>query len=96
MAEQEQKDPRETLRDLFVIEQKIDAFCDSFEPADDELAPDMDIRSFNDSALRKYFNAYPKTIGDPLVIYIEDLEVRGFKFKTSSLGDEPVIIVRCK
>lgn len=87
-------DPRQALRDLYVFDSKVDAFCKAFDPATDPMDPRPGIRTFTDADLRRYFNAYPKTCGDPLVIYVDELLAdRGFRFQTSPLGDEPVIVV---
>lgn len=92
--EEQPIDPRQALRDLYVIESKVDAFCSTYDPATDIFDPRPGIRTFTDADLRKYFNAYPKSCGDPLVIYVDELlRSRGFSFQTSPLGDEPVIIV---
>ena len=89
--EQEPKDPREALRN-FVTESKVRAFVETYAPAND--ATDSD-RNFTTADLRKYFDAYAKTIGDPLSIYVDDwlVGVHHFRFVTSPVLDEPVMPV---
>lgn len=93
MDETEEKDPRESLR-AFVIESKITAFAYAYEPCSDEMMAD---EVFTDEKLRKYFNAYPRPTGDPLVLYLDDfLNNLGFRMSHSSLLNEPAIFVRYK
>jgi len=74
----------------FVIPQKVEAFCNSYVPENDEtLAGEV----FTDTKLRKYFQAYPRNVGDPLVWYINELGNKGFTMQTSIMG-EPAIFVR--
>ena len=88
---EEEKDPRESLR-AFVIEAKVSAFAYAYSPADSELDAD---EVFTDEKLRKYFNAYPRTTGDPLVLYIDEhLTPLGFRMSHSEALCEPVIYVR--
>lgn len=90
---EEVQDPLESLR-AFVIESKVYAFAYQYEPCDDEDAAD---EVFTDEKLRKYFNAYPRTTGDPLVLYVDELLTNlGFRMSHSSLLNEPVIFVRIK
>lgn len=77
----------------FVIRQKIDAFCESYVPEETEQDAE---EIFNDSRLRKYFQAYPRNIGDPLIAYINILEREyGFRMHTGISG-EPVIFASHK
>ena len=86
-------DPREALRN-FVVEAKVTAFAYAYEPCQDELDCD---EAFTDAKLRKYFNAYPRPAGDPLVIYVDEhLTPLGFRMTHSSLLGEPAIFVRQK
>ena len=92
--EQEELDPRESLRN-FVIESKIWAFTAKFKPFVDDGSLDcVPDRIFNEQSLRKFFGAYPKTVGDPLVIYLDEyLADEGFRMEVDELGDEPVLKV---
>lgn len=74
----------------FIINQKVNAFNETYINTEEELNAD-DV--FTDSKLRKYFHAYPLSMGDPLVEYINLLEKQGFKMQTSITG-EPAIFVK--
>lgn len=80
-----------TIED-FVSNHKVIAFCKAYMPAD---AEGEGVEVFNDSHLRKYFQAYPRNIGDPLNVYLDRLERNGFWMQTSVQG-EPAIFVRRK
>lgn len=82
---------RITIED-FVSIHKLVAFCDTFIPADAE-GPDVEV--FNDARLRKYFQAYPRNIGDPLITYLDMLGKNGYKMRTSMQG-EPALFVHRK
>lgn len=89
--EQESQDPLESLRS-FVIESKVTAFAYAYEPCNNESEAD---EVFTDEKLRKYFNAYPRTTGDPLVLYVDEfLSNLGFRMSHSSLLNEPAIFVK--
>lgn len=91
--EEEIVDPYESLR-AFVIESKVSAFAYQYEPCSSEDEAD---EAFTDEKLRKYFNAYPRPTGDPLVIYVDELLANlGFRMSHSFLLNEPVILVRIK
>lgn len=96
MSKEEQKelDPRESLRN-FVIESKVRAFTAKFKPFVDDGSLDcVPDRIFNEQSLRKFFGAYPKTVGDPLVIYLDEyLAYEDFNMEVDELGDEPVLKV---
>lgn len=84
-------DPRESLR-AFIIEAKVTAFAYAYKPAFKEEDAD---EVFTDEKLRKYFNAYPRTTGDPLVLYIDEhLLPLGFRMSHSQLLGEPAIFVK--
>lgn len=89
---EDQKEKHEGLSiDDFVIPQKVNAFCEHFLPETNETSAD---EIFTDAKLRKYFQAYPRNIGDPLISYLNLLEIRGgFIMRTSTIG-EPAIFVR--
>ena len=91
--EEEPQDPLESLR-AFVIESKVTAFAYQYEPCTSEEEAD---EVFTDEKLRKYFNAYHRTTGDPLVLYVDEfLANLGFRMSHSSLLNEPAIFVRYK
>ncbi len=77
-----------TLED-FVIPQKVDAFCEAFQPVEQER---LSTQQFDETRLRTFFKAYPCTLGDPLTIYLDRLEQKGFKMRVS-LMNEPAIFV---
>ena len=90
---EEPVDPRESLR-AFVIESKVTAFAYQYEPCTSEEEAD---EVFTDEKLRKYFNAYPRTTGDPLVLYVDEfLANLGFRMSHSALLNEPAIFVHSK
>lgn len=80
-----------TIED-FVSPQKVVAFCNAYIPSDVER-PEGD--TFNEARLRRYFEAYPRSVGDPLVYYLDALQRNGFFMKTSVTG-EPAIFVGYK
>ena len=75
--------------DDFVSTSKVTAFCAAYKPAKCEKDAD-DV--LTDIKLRKYFQAYPRNIGDPMNIYLDLLEEKGFRLQTSISG-EPAIFV---
>ena len=80
-----------TLQD-FVIPSKIQAFCNQYNPQD-HWTEDCDV--FTDYQLRTYFKAVVCPLGDPLSLYLQELEMRGFKMRNDECG-EPVIYCRAK
>lgn len=75
-----------TLQD-FVIPAKIKAFCEEYRPLDDwEEGCDV----FTEYQLRSYFKAVFTQLGDPLVIYTQELEKHDFHMHNDVCG-EPVI-----
>lgn len=80
-----------TLQD-FVIPSKIQAFCKQYQPQD-HWTEDCDV--FTDYQLRTYFKAVVCPLGDPLSLYLQELEMRGFKMRNDECG-EPVIYCRPK
>lgn len=83
--------PEVTLQD-FVIPAKIAAFCERYKPQE-KWTEDCDM--FNDYQLRTYFKAVVCPLGDPLALYLQELELRGFKMRNDESG-EPVIYCRQK
>lgn len=80
-----------TLED-FVIPAKIAAFCRQYEPQD-HWSESCD--TYTDYQLRTYFKAVVCPLGDPLILYIQELEMRGFKMQNDESG-EPVIYCKLK
>lgn len=80
-----------TLQD-FVIPSKIQAFCNQYK-SQDHWTEDCDV--FTDYQLRTYFKAVVCPLGDPLSLYLQELEMRGFKMRNDECG-EPVIYCRAK
>jgi hypothetical protein len=76
----------------FVSQHKVVAFCSTYLPSDVE---GDGVEVFNDARLRKYFQAYPRNIGDPLNWYLDTLQKNGFLMRTSLQG-EPAIFCRRK
>lgn len=76
----------------FVSTHKVVAFCQSYMPCD---AEGDGVEVFNDARLRKYFQAFPRNIGDPLNVYLDMLQRNGYVMRTSIQG-EPAIFCRRK
>lgn len=89
MKEKEENEDKVSIED-FVSRHKVDAFVTSYVPAESESGH---TEVFNDARLRKYFQAFPRNIGDPLNVYLDRLEQKGYKLCTSVQG-EPALIVR--
>lgn len=91
--ELEVQDPMEALR-AFVMVEKVNAFVRAYEPWESELGS-WDVEALDEGALRKLFDAYPKTMGDPLAVYVDEyLTAKGFKMSVSELTGQLVMIVR--
>jgi hypothetical protein len=75
----------------FVSVHKLTAFVNTYLPVDADNLPGVEV--FNEARLRKYFQAFPRTIGDPLNWYLDGLARNKFPMRTSSQG-EPAIFVR--
>lgn len=80
-----------TLQD-FVIPEKIQAFCNQYQPQD-HWTEDCDV--FTDYQLRSYFKAVVCPLGDPLSLYLQELALKGFKMKQDECG-EPVVYVKMR
>lgn len=91
MAKETEEVPKVSIED-FVSTHKVIAFCTTYVPVEVESA---DCEVFNDARLRKYFQAWPRNIGDPLNVYLDMLERNGFRMRTSVQG-EPAIFCRRK
>lgn len=91
--QEEQRDPRESLIP-FITEARVTAFLATYAPA--ASIEDADL-IFNTTDLRKYFDAYPKTCGDPLSLYIDDyLFPGGFRLHTDHVLRDLVLPVKYK
>lgn len=80
-----------TIED-FVSQHKVYAFCHTYQPVDNEQEAD---EVMTDARIRKYFQAFPRNIGDPLNWYLDALSKNGYTLRTSTLG-EPALFVRRK
>lgn len=89
MKEIEEQDVKVSIED-FVSKHKVEAFCLSYIPSESES---LATKVFNDAALRKYFQAFPRNIGDPLNVYLDMLEAKGYRMRTSIHG-EPALFVQ--
>ena len=88
--EEEEKDPRDVLYN-YVSTAKFSAFTKRYKPCDD---PGMADRTFTDSELRKYFNAYRVPAGDPLVLYLDELlGPADYNLVDDGITGEPVLCV---
>lgn len=76
----------------FVSQHKLAAFINAYQPVD---AEGDGVEVFDDSRLRKYFQAFPRNIGDPLNWYLDALARNHYVMRTSIKG-EPAILVRRK
>ena len=69
-------------------------------PCDDGYAPcregDDGYEQFDDARLREVFKAYVCSLGDPLALYVEDLQMAGFQMACSMATGEPCIFARRK
>lgn len=88
----EEGDVQKVTIEDFVSVHKVQAFCRTYQPVDNEQEAD-DVMT--DARIRKYFQAFPRNIGDPLIWYLDTLARNGFQLQTSSLG-EPALFVRRK
>jgi len=91
--EKEPTDPREALLP-FITEARVASFVRTYSPCDNEMDSDETLTTAN---LRKYFDAYVKTCGDPLSIYLDSYLCSpryGFTMQTSALLGEPVMYVK--
>lgn len=77
-----------TLRD-FVVEEKVSAFCKTYKPAERE---NQGTEVFTDDRLRQFFKAYVCGLGDPLKLYLEDLQLAGFTMTVDMASGEPCIL----
>lgn len=73
----------------FVSAHKVEVFANTYAYTSNERDAD---EVFDECRLRSYFQAYPRPLGDPLVIYLELLSARGFKM-INGISGYPVICV---
>ena len=76
----------------FVSAHKLTAFCNSYSPVDADNIPGVEV--FNEARLRKYFQAFPRNIGDPLNWYLDGLARNKFPMRTSSQGEPAIFVIR--
>lgn len=83
-----------SLRD-FIVPAKVTAFVHSYAPCNEG---DPGYEQFDDSRLREVFKAYVCGLGDPLKLYIEDLQMANppFVMTCSMATGEPCIFARKK
>ena len=81
-----------SLRD-FMVPQKVSAFVRTYEPCSEG---DDGYEQFDDGRLREVFKAYVCGLGDPLKLYIEDLQMANFRMEISMATGEPCIFARRK
>lgn len=79
-----------SLRD-FIVPAKVTAFVHGYVPCNEG---DDGYEQFDDSRLREVFKAYVCGLGDPLRLYVEDLQMEGFKMTCSLVTGEPCIFAR--
>jgi hypothetical protein len=79
-----------SLRD-FVVPQKVSAFVRNYEPCSEG---DDGYEQFDDGRLREVFKAYVCGLGDPLKLYIEDLQFANFRMEISMATGEPCIFAK--
>ena len=81
-----------SLRD-FIVPAKVTAFVNGYVPCREG---DDGYEQFDDARLREVFKAYVCSLGDPLALYIEDLQMAGFRMECSMVTGEPCIFARRK
>ena len=79
-----------SLRD-FTVPTKVSAFVHSYAPCNEG---DPGYEQFDDAHLREVFKAYVCSLGDPLKLYVEDLQMAGFRMTCSMITGEPCIFAR--
>lgn len=86
------KDTQESQKNVtiddFIIKQGVKAFISAYQPSSESMATDV----FNISRLRDFFQAWPNSLGDPLIIYIDSLEAAGFSLTASSGGTLAIFV----
>jgi len=81
-----------SLRD-FIVPAKVTAFVNGYVPCREG---DDGYEQFDDARLREVFKAYVCSLGDPLALYIEDLQTAGFQMACSMVTGEPCVFARRK
>ena len=81
-----------SLRD-FIVPAKVSAFVKGYVPCREG---DDGYEQFDDARLREVFKAYVCSLGDPLRLYIEDLQLANppFVMTCSMVTGEPCIFAR--
>lgn len=83
-----EQDAEETAKlEDFVVLEKVDAFCHTFQPGTQDRYDER----FDDARLREFFKAYVCPCGDPLAIYIECMALEGFQMVVDTATCEPCI-----
>lgn len=83
-----------SLRD-FIVPAKVTAFVNGYVPCREG---DDGYEQFDDARLREVFKAYVCSLGDPLRLYIEDLQMANppFVMECSMVTGEPCVFARRK
>ncbi len=81
-----------SLRD-FIVPAKVSAFVHGYVPCREG---DEGYEQFDDARLREVFKAYVCSLGDPLKLYVEDLQLAGFQMTCSMVTGEPCVFARRK
>lgn len=71
----------------FVVLEKVDAFCHTFQPGTEDRYDER----FDDARLREFFKAYVCPSGDPLALYVERMALEGFQMVVDTVTCEPCI-----
>ncbi len=71
-----------TTLEAFIIPQRVAAFKDAYQPCGERCATE----TFDETRLRDFFKAWPCSLGDPLQIYLSELERVGFMLQVSRTG----------
>ena len=83
-----------SLRD-FIVPAKVSAFVNGYVPCREG---DDGYEQFDDARLREVFKAYVCSLGDPLALYVEDLQAANppFVMTCSMVTGEPCVFARRK
>ena len=91
-TEPEVEAPKVSLYD-FIVMDKIEAFARCYTPVDHQTET---CEVFDDARLREFFKAYVLSLGDPLNLYIMELNALGFQMNVQVSTGQPVIFAEPK
>ena len=77
----------------YVIKEKVSAFVRCYAPC---CEWDEGCKAFDEAQLRDFFKATVCGLGDPLKLYVEDLQAAGFRMECSMATGEPCVFARRK